>query len=273
MIHPVDYRYLVKELIPYLSEEAFLSYKLKVEAAHAQAMARMGVCPDVIAMEITRKSDARHVKLKEVKEMEAILKHDVKAMVEVLGKKLSDKAKPYRHLGLTSNDVVNTAQALMIRDATFRVIIPDMISLERQLIDLARREKSTIQIGRTHGQHADPTTFGKEIAVYVDRWGKRIEAIKDAALQLRGKASGSVGTLAPFSLLCDNPEKLESLIMEELGLEKASISTQIVQPEPLVNYFCQMEIALATLADFANNLRHLQRSEIAEIYNIYPDIS
>lgn len=266
LIHPTDYRYLVKELVPYLSEKAFLNYKLKVEGAHARAMAKIGLCSDIVAMEIAEKANISYVKLQQVKDMEAIIKHDIKAMVDVLGEKLSDKAKPYRHLGLTSNDVINTAQSLMIRDVTFNVILPDMITLERKLISLARRERDSIQIGRTHGQHAEPTTFGKEIAVYVDRWGRRIEAISNATMQLRGKASGAVGTLASFHLLCDNPDRLERLIMKNLGLKRAFIATQIIPPEALANYFCQVEIAFATLSDFANNMRHLQRSEIGEVF-------
>lgn len=271
LVHPLDYRYLVKELIPYLSEEAFLNYKLRVEVAHANAMARMGLCSEQAAKEISEKANTKYVTLKEVTKKEQILKHDIRSMIEVLKEKLSDEAKPYVHLGLTSNDVVNSAQTLMIRDATLSIIIPDMITLERIFIKLAKEEKSTIQIGRTHGQHAEPTTFGKEMAVYVDRWGRRIENILHATLQLRGKASGAVGTLASFCVICDEPEKLENLIMEELGLEKALISTQIVQPELLVNYFCQIEIAFATLADFANNMRHLQRSEIAEVFESFEE--
>ena len=170
MIHPTDQRYLVKELIPFFSEEGFLEYKLKVEKAYVRALNKIGVCPDEIADEIM----AQTVTALEVEQKEAILKHDIRALVEVLRDKISNAAKPYVHLGLTSYDVVNTAQALLIKDATKNVILPKIVELELELIRLAKEEKDTLQIGRTHGQHAEPTTFGKEIAVFIDRLGHAI---------------------------------------------------------------------------------------------------
>ena len=161
MIHPTDQRYLVKDLIPFFSEEGFLKYKIKVEKAYVHALNKIGVCSDEITQEIL----AQSVTIDEVKEKEAILKHDIRALVEALRDKISNNAKPYVHLGLTSYDVVNTAQALLIKDATTNVVLPKLVAFELELIRLAREEKNTIQIGRTHGQHAEPTTFGKEIAV------------------------------------------------------------------------------------------------------------
>lgn len=112
---------------------------------------------------------------KKVKEKETELKHDIRAMVDVLADAVSERAKPFVHLGLTSYDVVNTAQALMLKDVTKDVIIPSMIELEKKLIILAEKYKDTVQIGRTHGQHAEPITFGFYLAGYVDRFGEAIE--------------------------------------------------------------------------------------------------
>lgn len=260
MIHPTDQRYLVKELIPFFSEEGFLEYKLKVEKAYVRALNKIGVCPDEIADEITTQTVTAH----EVKQKEAILKHDIRALVEVLRDKISNAAKPYIHLGLTSYDVINTAHALLTKDATKNVVLPKLVTLELELIRLAREEKNTLQIGRTHGQHAEPTTFGKEIAVYIDRIGHAIMRVKNANEDLRGKLSGAVGSKASFSLIHD-PDELESIFMKELGLNAASITTQVVPPEELTNYLCQVIIAFGTIADLANDLRHLQRSEIGEV--------
>ena len=264
MVHPIDKRYLVRELVPFISDEAFLGYKLRVEAAHAKALAKHGVCPIEVASEIEEKARIETVKPSEVESMEKALRHDIRAMVETLASKVSDRAKPYVHLGLTSYDVVNTAQVLMIRDATYDVILPDMTSLLEKMVDIAVRERSTVQIGRTHGQHAEPTTFGKEMAVFVDRWGRDIERVIEAVDGLRGKAGGAVGTKASLSLLGD-PDEIERTMMNELGIEPATIATQIVPAEDLTNYFAQITIAFGTLADMANSMRHLQRSEIAEV--------
>ncbi|OYT55682.1 MAG: hypothetical protein B6U68_04485 [Candidatus Aenigmarchaeota archaeon ex4484_14] len=208
MIHPTDYRYLVKELDPYLSDEAFLGYKLAVEAAYIKALANVGVCPEDVAREISKKANINTVTPKKVKEKETELKHDIRAMVDVLADAVSERAKPFVHLGLTSYDVVNTAQALMLKDVTKDVIIPSMIELEKKLIILAEKYKDTVQIGRTHGQHAEPITFGFYLAGYVDRFGEAIEKI---------------------------------------------------------DYFSQLLIAFSTMADFANDMRHLQRTEIGEV--------
>jgi adenylosuccinate lyase len=260
MIHPTDQRYLVKELVPFFSEEGFLEYKLKVEKAYVRALNKIGVCSDEIANEII----TQEIDIAQVKQKEAILKHDIRALVEALRDKISNNAKPYVHLGLTSYDVVNTAQALLIKDATTNVVLPKLVALELELIRLAREEKNSIQIGRTHGQHAEPTTFGKEIAVFIDRIGHSIMRIKNANEDLRGKLSGAVGSKASFSLIHD-PDELESIFMKELGLDAVSITTQVVPPEELTNYLCQVVIAFGSIADLANDLRHLQRSEIGEV--------
>jgi adenylosuccinate lyase len=267
VIHPIDYRYLVKELTKYIGEEAYLNYKLRVEKAYANALAKLKICSPEVAREIGKAIEK--VKLEEVRSEESKVKHEIVAMVNVLKEKVSPKAKPWVHLGLTSYDVVNTAQSLMLRDVTSKLILPDMISLERKLIELARRERGTLQMGRTHGQHAEPTTFGKEMAFFVDRWGRVIERVYRASKQLRGKISGAVGTKASLELLCDDPDSLEKLVMQELGLKRARITTQILPPEENANYFLQIILAFSTLADLANDMRQLQRNEIGEVWESF----
>jgi len=265
MMHPTDSRYLVKELTQFLSEEAFLKYKLKVEAAHALALSKIGVCSSKVSEEIAATAKPENVRLKEVGEMEKLLKHDIRAMVEVLRSKVSTESKRYVHLGLTSYDVVNNAQVLALKDAMYRVVLADMTNLLETFLALAMKEKDTVQIGRTHGQHAVPTTFGREIAVFVQRWGKGIERVLEVTTRLRGKIGGAVGTKASLALLGD-PDEIEGLILRELGIETAKISTQIIPFETTAELFAEMLIAFGTLADFANNMRNLQRSEIGEVW-------
>jgi adenylosuccinate lyase len=275
LMHPIENRYEVNELRKFLSEDAYIQYQLDVERAHVKTLYDLGVLPkgtgERIVAEMMQYANITHVTADEVKRKEAELKHDIRALVEVLKSKLSDDAKPYVHLGLTSYDVVDNARALMVRDATKCVILPDMIKFGLEMIGLADHERSTRQIGRTHGQHAEPTTFGKEIAVYVDRWGKDVERVYQATKAIRGKIGGAVGTRAAIDLLGIDPYAHETLLLKELDLEPEMVSTQISQPETFANYFMQMMLSFATLNDFANDMRQLQRTEIGEVSEGFGD--
>jgi adenylosuccinate lyase len=154
---------------------------------------------------------------------------------------------------------------LRFKDVAAKVIIPDMISLEKTWIEMARREKDAIQIGRTHGQHAEPITFGFTMAGYVDRWGGRILKVKEATESLIGKFSGAVGAYNASALLIKNPEKFELDLLKELGLVPARVSTQIIPPEPTVDFVDAIISSFGVLANFADDMRHLQRTEIGEI--------
>ncbi|WP_456487304.1 lyase family protein [Candidatus Alkanophaga liquidiphilum] len=260
---PTDFRYAVEDLREYLSEEAFIRYKAKVEAALAKVFLRRGLISEEICKEI--EEACREVSAAEVYEEERRTKHDIRALVNVIRRKVSDAAKPFVHLAATSYDIVDTANALRLRDATLNVILPDMLALERCWIQLAKREKATLQIGRTHGQHAEPITFGFAIAQYVERWGTRILKFKEAAENLVGKFSGAVGAYNAASLLFDDPEAFEREVLAELKLKPARISTQIVPPEPLNDFIHAAVSAFSVLANFCDDMRHLQRTEISEV--------
>ncbi|HUV80630.1 MAG TPA: lyase family protein, partial [Candidatus Bathyarchaeia archaeon] len=168
---PTDYRYAVDELRAYLSDEAYVTYKAKIEGVLAQVFATRGLLKQDLCDEIV--AAASTVTAEEVYQEEQKTKHDIRALVNIIRSRVSDEAKPFVHLGATSYDVVDTANALRYRDAVLKVIIPDMLKLERTWMELARREKNTLQIGRTHGQHAEPITFGFALAQYVNRWGSQ----------------------------------------------------------------------------------------------------
>jgi len=263
LFSPTDYRYPVKELEPYLSEEAFVRYKARVEAALAETLAEYRVCSKKVAKEIVEATS--QVTAEEVYEEEHRIKHDVRALVNMVRKRVSDEAKPYVHATATSYDIVDTANVLRYRDAARNVILPDMVALEKAWIDLARREKETVQIGRTHGQHAEPITFGFALAQYVNRWGNRILKVKEASDNLVGKFSGAVGAYNASRLFLEDPEGFERKVLERLGLRPADISTQIVPPEPVADFIHSIVSSFGVLANFARDMRNLQRSEIGEV--------
>ncbi len=261
---PTDYRYAVDELRDYLSEEAFVRYKAKVEAAVASAFEQRGILKAELCDEIVEA--ASKVKAEEVYEEEKRTKHDIRALVNVIRSGVSDEAKPFVHLSATSYDVVNTANALRYKDAVMNVIIPDMVELERTWIDLARREKDTLQIGRTHGQHAEPITFGFALAQYVNRWGSQILNVQETSENLIGKFSGAVGAYNATSLIFDDPEEFEREVLALLNMKPAAISTQIVPPEPMSDFVHSIISSFSVLANFCDDMRHLQRSEIGEVF-------
>ena len=247
----------------YLSAEASVKYQALVEGALAQTLARYGICPSNIATEIA--NAANTVTASEVEDEEKRVRHDVRALVNVIQRKVSDAAKPYVHLGATSYDIVDTARVLRYRKAIEAVIIPDMVALEKVWIELARRERDEVQIGRTHGQFAEPITFGFAISQYVDRWGSRILELTESTRELVGKFSGAVGAHNALSLLTNKPEELERDLLSSLGLNPARVSTQIVPPESFTDLIHAVISAWGVLANFARDMRHLQRSEIGEV--------
>ena len=192
-------------------------------------------------------------------------------MVQLIQEHVSDRAKPYVHLGLTSEDAKGTARSLVLRDATKKIILPSMSDLGTTLIELSRRYISTPQIGRTHGRHAEPTTFGREIAVYVDRLGTGAERIHRSAQNLKGKIRGAVGTQASFMLFYPDPWKIEEAVMRRLGIDPERITTQILQPESEADYLLRVLLAFGTMNDLSNDMRELQRQEIEEVCEAFAD--
>src|SRR3989338_780654 len=190
-ISPLDYRYygrsekIKDKLKPYLSEEASVKYLAKVEAALTKVLAKRKLCSKEIAIEVENAS--RQVTAQEVYMEEDRIKHNVRALANSIRKRVSKKAKPYVHFTTTSHDIICTADAARYKDFSSDVLVPALINLERTLIFLALREKNTLQIGRTHGQHAEPITFGFALAQYVSRLGHSILEVQKTGANLRGK--------------------------------------------------------------------------------------
>lgn len=267
-ISPLDHRYSLREeeyqdYKKYLSEKARIGYQLQVEAALVKVLAKREICPAEVAGELLEV--VKDITVEEVYQEEKKTRHDIRALVNCIQKRVSDQAKPYVHFTTTSFDIVDTANSLRLKETSRELIIPTLIKLEKMLMDLADREKETVQIGRTHGQHAVPVTFGFTIAEYVSRLGNRIEEIGKKSQLLRGKIAGAVGAYNASHLFFAEPDEFEAEVLAELGLKAGSHSTQIVEPEYVTDFVHSIVSCFGVLANLSDDMRHLQRSEIAEI--------
>src|SRR6058998_456295 len=268
-VSPLDSRFyggdpaLYKALHPYLSAAAAIKYMARVEGALALALADLGLAERGAANAIASAAD--RITAQEVADEEARTKHDVRALVNVIRAQVPDEAKRFVHLGATSYDIVDTANALRYRECVDRVVVPTLAVLIAKCISIAEAEADTAQISRTHGRHAEPVTFGFAMAEYVSRLGDRLEQLRLAARRLPGKLSGAVGAYNALGLLAENPRALERRFLASLQLHAAPISTQIVPPEGWTDLAHACITALGAMANLADDMRQLQRSEIGEV--------
>lgn len=262
-IAPVDYRYWDEEVAKYLSDNAYLRYKLSVELALVKALHKRKICPEGALKEI--EAAVQTITPDEVYAEEDKVKHDIRAMVNVIRSKVSDAAKPYVHMTATSYDISDTANAARFKDVTVKALVPSLRALLKILVGLAEREAETVQVGRTHGQHAVPLTFGYVVAGYVSRLGQSIVALEALAGEMKGKFSGAVGAYNASSLFFDDPESFEKDVLKEIGLEPVEHATQVTQHEPMVRLLAETTIAAGIMAQLSDDMRQLQRTEIAEV--------
>ncbi|MBU0624910.1 adenylosuccinate lyase, partial [Patescibacteria group bacterium] len=264
-IAPIDARYWDEETASYLSDRAFLRYKLMIEAALASQLAARGLCDPQIATEIVTACTNLGFFPGEVDTEEQRVHHDVRAMVNCLQHRVSEQARPFVHLCATSYDIVDTANALRFRDATQLLLVPHLSALAAVLTRQAEQYRNTVQVGRTHGQHAVPITFGFALAGYSSRLTGCLEHLSALAKELPGKFSGAVGAYNALSLIVADPLEFERELLSGLGLSALSPTTQIVQPEPRIRLLLEVCLAAGIMADLSDDMRHLQRSEIAEV--------
>jgi adenylosuccinate lyase len=268
-ISPLDARYyksnpkLMDELSQYLSESSVIRYEALVEAAIITVMERYGVAPSGASEQM--KAACQSITPEEVYREEEKTKHNIRALVNILQRHVHAEVKPFIHLSATSEDIIGTAGALRFRDAFFKVVLPRSLELMDSMLEIVQREASTAQIGRTHGQHAVPITVGFLFAGYADRFGGRLLKIADAVKQLKGKMSGAVGAYNASSLLFDDPRKFEEDVLAELCLKPAPFSSQILEPEYILDLVHAVVSAFGVLAQIADDMRNLQRSEIGEL--------
>ena len=249
-------RYTRAEMARLWSDEHRFAKWLEVELAATDTLAAAGIVP-AAAAEVLR-ARAR-IDVGRIHEVEARVKHDVIAFTVVVGESVGDvEAARWLHYGLTSNDVVDTAQSLVLRDASAQ-IEAGLTAFGGVLRDRAFEFKDTPQIGRTHGIHAEPITFGLKLAIWYSENQRNLERFRAAARQLAvGKISGAVGTCAHLG-----PE-IEQKICARLGLEAAPITSQVLQRDRHAQYLAALAITAASLETVALEIRHLQRTEVRE---------
>jgi adenylosuccinate lyase len=234
---------------------------LTVEVAATETLAEAGLVPKQAAKAIRERAG---FKLERIQEIEAEVRHDVIAFTTAVAEIVGPDARWF-HYGLTSNDVVDTAQALLIGQAS-EIIAEDLERLAEVLKRRAWEFKDTPQIGRTHGIHAEPITFGFKLANWYSETQRNIERFHQAAEGLRvGKFSGAVGTFAHLS-----PE-LEEKICARLGLKAADISSQVIQRDRHAYYLATLAVIASTLDKIATEIRHLQRTEVREAEEFFSE--
>ena len=247
-------RYTRPEMGRIWSDENKFRMWLRVEIAATETLAEAGMVPQSAAKAIRERGD---FDLPRIQALEAEVKHDVIAFTTAVAEKVGPDAR-WLHFGLTSNDVVDTAQALQIHEASL-IIRNDLEALKTVLKRRAFEFQHTPTIGRTHGIHAEPTTFGLKLANWYSETERNIERFEHAAEDMRaGKISGAVGTLAHLT-----PE-LEEKICSRLGLKTAAISSQVIQRDRHAFFVATLAVIASTLDKIAVEIRHLQRTEVRE---------
>ena len=258
---PLDFRYGRKDMKAIFYEESRLQYQMDVEAALARAHAKLGTITEEQAKEITRVADLDIVKIDRVKEIESETRHDVMAMVKAMTEQCKGDAGKFVHYGATSNDIVDTATALQIK-AAIEIIQRDVDSFIVTLAKLAKRERDTIEIGRTHAQFAIPITFGFKISGYIAEMLRHRERLQQAKPRAcAGKMAGAVGTGAALG---KNFFKVQEAVMADLGLSYEPAATQVVGRDRYSELICLVANIATSLERYGTEVRNLQRSEIAE---------
>lgn len=227
---------------------------LQIEILACEAMAEEGLIPKEALNNIKRKASFSE---KRILEIEEIAKHDVIAFLENVAEYIGPDAR-FIHMGLTSSDILDTGFALQLKEA-IDLIIDDVTEFMETLKERAEEHKYTAMIGRSHGIHAEPITFGLKLAVWYSEMGRNLKRLEEAVDVISyGKLSGAVGTFANI-----NP-RIEAYVCEKLGLRPAEASTQIIQRDRHAHVFTTLAILAGTMEKIAVEIRHLQRTEVLE---------
>jgi adenylosuccinate lyase len=228
---------------------------LRVELLACEAWAELGKVPRE-ALAVIRKRAGYD--LNRIQEIEREVRHDVVAFVSAVAERVGPEAR-YIHLGLTSYDVVDTALAVQLQEAA-TILIEELEALRLVLADLARRNKQTVMVGRTHGVHAEPLTFGLKLALWYTEAGRDLDRLRRAKETVAcGKLSGAVGTFAHL------PPFVEQYVCVRLGLTPAPISSQILSRDRHAEFLLTLALIGTSLDKFATEIRHLQRTEVLEV--------
>lgn len=248
-------RYSRPEMSAIWTDEAKYNNWLKVEIAVCEAWAKYGRIPKSAVKVIKKKAGFEVVR---INELEKELKHDVISFLTSVSEHVGEEAR-FIHLGLTSSDVLDTAFALQLRDAS-DILVKDLKQVTKILKKQAYKYKNTPMVGRTHGIHAEPKTMGLVFALWYDEMKRNTERMKRAREVVSvGKISGAVGTFANV------PPEIEEDACRRLGLKAAPISTQIVQRDIHAEFFVTLSIIASCIEKIATEIRHFQRTEVLEL--------
>jgi adenylosuccinate lyase len=248
-------RYTHPEMGRIWSDQRRYETWLLVETAAAEAMAAAGIIPPEAARDIRERGGFDVARIEEI---EQTTQHDVIAFTTAVAEKVGPSAR-WLHFGMTSSDVIDTAQALQMREAC-DVILKDLDALSDAIRDRAIEHRRTPMIGRTHGVHAEPMTFGLKLALWYAQAQRDIERVRRARTAVNvGKLSGAVGTFAHL------PPSIEEEVCRRLQLEPAKVSSQVIQRDRHAELISALAIAAASLETFALEIRGLQKTEIGEV--------
>ena len=260
---PIDTgRYGTPEMKKVFEEETRVQKMLDVEAALAWAHAEVGDIPRKDAEKIVSKASLKYVKVERIKEIECEIKHDIASLVRALSE-VCGPSGAYVHLGATSYDIVDTTNALQLKEA-LDLIEKKLLEFEKMLVAKARQYKKAVMVGRTHGQHALPITLGFKFAVWMREISRHIQRLRECRERvLVGKMSGAVGTQAGLG---KHAMEIQDLVMRRLKVSSADVSTQIVQRDRYAELICLLALVVSSLENFATEIRELQRPEIGELF-------
>lgn len=259
-IHPIEYRYGTEEMKFVWSEANRLDKLMMVEAALAKAEADIGLIPKNAAEIIS--ASASHVELDRVKEIEDEIHHDMMAVVIGISEKCPEDAGKWVHFGATSNDILDTATGLQLKEAV-KVLEDKMYKLLDVLIVQAEAHKHTVCAARTHGQIGVPTTYGLRFAIWASEVARHIERLEQLKPRLLvGQMTGAVGTQAAFG---KDGIEIQKRVMQYLDLGSVDVSNQIIQRDRHAEFVMWMANTVTTLDKIGVEIRSLQRTEIAEV--------
>jgi adenylosuccinate lyase len=247
-------RYTLPKMQEIWSEENKFRKWLEVEVAACEGWNKLGKIPDDSLRKIKRNAK---FSVKRIKTIEKTVDHDIIAFLTSVAENVGQDSR-YIHMGLTSNDIVDTANSLMLEDAS-QVIQGDISDMVKSLKKRAKANKDTVMIGRTHGVHAEPMTFGLKMAVYMKEMERNLERFKAAREGMRvGKLSGAVGTYSNID------PKVEEVALKSLRLNRVDVANQVIQRDRHAEYMMTLAIIAATLEKIALEIRGLQRTEVGE---------
>lgn len=247
-------RYTRKEMGDLWTDESKYAAWLKVEILACEAMAKMGKIPPNALSNIKKKAA---FSVSRIEAIEAETKHDVIAFLTNVAEHVGPDSR-YIHLGLTSSDVLDTSNAYLLRKAG-QMILKDMKKLLTAIKTMAFKHKNTVMVGRSHGIHAEPITFGLKLAVWYDEMKRNLKRLESGTASVSfGKISGAVGTFA------NTPPRVEAYVCRKLHLKPAPASTQIIQRDRYAEFFTAIAITGSSVEKMATEIRHLQRTEVSE---------